>query len=160
MHATEVAPRKGSVQDMAGGTETKDVHTMPLAVDEKLRGDSLSLTQDEGDGPTEEERITLRHVSDKLPWSAFLVAVIELCERFTYYGLSGPFQNYVQRGYHTASGLPGALGEMRSLKVSGGVRPDKVSRKGYSGCQWPYTLLPILVSSLAGKNYDSQRRSY
>ena len=117
MHAAEVAPRKGNVQDMAGGTETKDVHTMPLAIDEKLHGDSLSLTQHEGDEPTEEERITLRHVPDKLPWSAFLVAVIELCERFTFYGLSGPFQNYVQRGYHTASGLPGALGEFQSLDV-------------------------------------------
>lgn len=44
------------------------------------------------DGPTEEELGTLRKVPDNLPWSAFLVAVIELCERFTYYGLSGPFQ--------------------------------------------------------------------
>ena len=26
------------------------------------------------------------------------VVVVELCERFTYYGLSPPFQNYIQNG--------------------------------------------------------------
>lgn len=43
-------------------------------------------------GPTEEEYETLRKVAGSLPWSAFLVAAIELCERFAYYGLNGPFQ--------------------------------------------------------------------
>ena len=46
--------------------------------------------------PTEEDWATLREVGDKLPTSAFLVIIIEFCERFTYYGLSGPFQNYIQ----------------------------------------------------------------
>lgn len=46
--------------------------------------------------PTDEDWKTLREVSDKLPTSAFLVIIIEFCERFTYYGLSGPFQNYIQ----------------------------------------------------------------
>ncbi|KAF3770757.1 hypothetical protein M406DRAFT_77536 [Cryphonectria parasitica EP155] len=62
----------------------------------------------DGDEPTDEERRTLRKVSDKLPWSAFLVCVVELCERFTYYGLSGPFQNYIENKY--GGTLPGALG--------------------------------------------------
>lgn len=46
--------------------------------------------------PTEEEWASLREVADHVPVSAFLVILIELCERFTYYGLSGPFQNYIQ----------------------------------------------------------------
>lgn len=52
----------------------------------------------ESDEPTEEELATLRKVADNMPLSAFIVALVELCERFTYYGLSGPFQNYIQ--YH------------------------------------------------------------
>ena len=52
----------------------------------------------EGSEPTEEEIATLRKVADHLPLSAFIVALVELCERFTFYGLSGPFQNYIQ--YH------------------------------------------------------------
>lgn len=62
----------------------------------------------DGDEPTDEENQTLRKVSDKLPWAAFIVCVVELCERFTYYGLSGPFQNYIENGY--GGSLPGALG--------------------------------------------------
>ena len=46
--------------------------------------------------PTAEEWAELREVSDAIPKAAFLVILVEFCERFTYYGLSGPFQNYVQ----------------------------------------------------------------
>ncbi|PIA95670.1 putative peptide transporter ptr2 [Cercospora beticola] len=60
--------------------------------------------------PTPHEKLTLRRVPDNLPWAAFLVAIVELCERFTYYGLSGPFQNYISNKYHDPNGLPGALG--------------------------------------------------
>lgn len=73
-----------------------------------------SISSFEIDQPTEEERATLRIVSDKIPWAAFLVAVIELCERFTYYGLSGPFQNYIQNPYKN-KGVPGAIGKL--LKI-------------------------------------------
>lgn len=62
----------------------------------------------DGDEPTDEEKQTLRKVSDKLPWSAFIVCVVELCERFTYYGLSGPFQNYIENP--VGGSLPGAIG--------------------------------------------------
>jgi POT family proton-dependent oligopeptide transporter len=39
-----------------------------------------------------------------------IVALIELAERAAYYGVFGPFQNYIQNPYKSASGLPGALG--------------------------------------------------
>ena len=58
---------------------------------------NTSMNEDaEGPEPTEEEYKTLREVSDKVPYAAYLVILIEFCERFTYYGLSGPFQNYIQ----------------------------------------------------------------
>jgi hypothetical protein len=62
------------------------------------------------DEPTPEEYATLPKVADKLPWGAFLVAIVELCERFAYYGLSGPFQNYMANKYNDPNGLPGAIG--------------------------------------------------
>lgn len=49
-----------------------------------------------GPEPTEQDRLELREVPDKIPHTAYLVIIIEFCERFTYYGLSGPFQNYIQ----------------------------------------------------------------
>lgn len=62
-----------------------------------------------GERPTEEEKRTLRHVGEPVPKAAFLVAVVELCERFTYYGASGIFQNYVQKPLDGSEGR-GALG--------------------------------------------------
>lgn len=60
--------------------------------------------------PTQEDLLLLPRVADKLPYGAFLVAVVELCERFAYYGLSGPLQNYIANSYDDTNGLPGALG--------------------------------------------------
>lgn len=68
----------------------------------------LSPTPD-GQEPNEEEKRTLRHVAENLPVSAWLVAIVELCERFTYYGMSGLFQNYVQHPLDGSQGR-GALG--------------------------------------------------
>lgn len=96
-----------SARNVAGGAEDGVTNMVPAYGDEEP-GDSSSLASLDGDEPTDEEKATLRHVSDKLPWSTFLVAVVEVCERFTYYGLSGPFQNYIQRPYGKST--PGALG--------------------------------------------------
>jgi POT family proton-dependent oligopeptide transporter len=68
--------------------------------------------EDDGLGgvrPTDEEKKTLRHVAEPLPKAAFLVAIVELCERFTYYGASGIFQNYVKKPLDGSEGR-GALG--------------------------------------------------
>ncbi|KMU85262.1 peptide transporter PTR2-A [Coccidioides immitis H538.4] len=63
----------------------------------------------DGEEPTEEEKRTLKHVPESLPISAWLVAIVELCERFTYYGMQGLFQNYIQRPLDGSLGR-GALG--------------------------------------------------
>lgn len=67
-----------------------------------------------GSTPTPEDLLFLPRVPDKLPYGAFLVAVVELCERFAYYGLAGPLQNYMANSYHDPNGLPGALGLSQS----------------------------------------------
>ncbi|ORX54592.1 PTR2-domain-containing protein [Hesseltinella vesiculosa] len=63
--------------------------------------------------PTEEDWKELPEVSDAVPTSAYLVVLIEFCERFTYYGLSGPFQNYVQYPNPPSypAEQPGAIGK-------------------------------------------------
>lgn len=75
--------------------------------------DSSGLVSDEN-MPTAEDYAILPKVADKLPWGAFLVAIVEFCERFAYYGLSGPFQNYMANKYKDGNGLPGALGLKQS----------------------------------------------
>jgi len=75
---------------------------------------SVNMVVEEEDGlggvkPTAEELRTLRKVGEPLPKAAFLVAIVELCERFTYYGASGLFQNYISRPRSGELGR-GALG--------------------------------------------------
>ncbi|KAN0076314.1 hypothetical protein V8E54_006456 [Elaphomyces granulatus] len=68
--------------------------------------------------PTNEELQTLRRISGKIPWTAFTVAFVELCERFSYYGTVAVFINFIQqplpRGSTTGAGygvtVPGAFG--------------------------------------------------
>lgn len=79
-------------------------------------------TEDERDDkPTEEELRTLRRVPAKLYLPVFTIAFAELCERFSYYGSSVLYTNFVQRplpeGSNTGASagtdarVPGALGQ-------------------------------------------------
>ena len=47
---------------------------------------TLSAAYHGDDYPTAEELLTLRKVPDHIPWGAYTVAFVELCERFSYYG--------------------------------------------------------------------------
>ncbi|KAI6782987.1 peptide transporter-like protein [Emericellopsis cladophorae] len=49
------------------------------------------------DLPTPEEMRTLRRVPEKIPIKLFSIAFIELCERFSYYGTTIVFTNFIQR---------------------------------------------------------------
>jgi len=40
----------------------------------------------DGNHPNEDELHTLRRISGKVPWTAYTIAIVELCERFSYYG--------------------------------------------------------------------------
>lgn len=55
---------------------------------------------DEDDEVTEEELHTLRRVSGKIPWPAFTVAFVELCERFSYYGTTVVCKSTAQETPH------------------------------------------------------------
>ncbi|PYH95458.1 PTR2-domain-containing protein [Aspergillus ellipticus CBS 707.79] len=70
--------------------------------------------------PTPDELQTLRRVAGKVPWTAYTVAFVELCERFSYYGTTAVFVNFLQRPLPEGSStgathgldnlVPGALG--------------------------------------------------
>jgi POT family proton-dependent oligopeptide transporter len=49
-------------------------------------GSSSPTRNDEFEQPTKEELSTLRRVSGQIPWTAYTVAFVELCEQFSYYG--------------------------------------------------------------------------
>ncbi|GAA6062230.1 hypothetical protein JCM10212_000809 [Sporobolomyces blumeae] len=100
----------------------EEKQTLPSAVSEDDENQSL----DYPDAPTEEELATLRRISGPVDWSAFLIAFVELCERFSYYGSTVVFTNFIQRrlpeGSTTGSSGPdqvsGALGRGQQVAFS------------------------------------------
>lgn len=86
--------------------------------------DSLSSVDEGGEllpgpFPTEEEWATLPRVAGRIPWQAWTVAFVEFAERFSYYGTSAVFVNFIQKdmppGSNTGAGFlqkpgSGALG--------------------------------------------------
>ncbi|KAE9983941.1 hypothetical protein BLS_003346 [Venturia inaequalis] len=58
----------------------------------------------------------LRRVSGKIPWVAFTIAFVELCERFSYYGTTVVFVNFLQQplpeGSPTGAGFDGQSGAL------------------------------------------------
>ncbi|KAK3332275.1 POT family-domain-containing protein [Cercophora scortea] len=58
---------------------------------------------------TAEEMARFPHVADRLPFAVWAVIVAGAAERFTYFGLIAPWQNYMQNP-RDSQGVPGALG--------------------------------------------------
>ncbi|OWP03916.1 hypothetical protein B2J93_5875 [Marssonina coronariae] len=72
--------------------------------------------QEDFEIPTEHDLETLRRVSGKIPWAAYTIAFVELCERFSYYGTTAVFVNFLQQplpeGSNTGAGHSGQSGAL------------------------------------------------
>ncbi|PTB38774.1 uncharacterized protein TrAFT101_006802 [Trichoderma asperellum] len=101
----------------AAGLDDKEFHEKAAAnIDVDVASNDEEVFDDT---PTEEEMRTLRRVSGKIKWAMYTIAFVELCERFSYYGSSILYTNFVNRplppgsttgAAPSADGLPGALG--------------------------------------------------
>ncbi|SGZ49906.1 CIC11C00000002694 [Sungouiella intermedia] len=87
-------------EKLTGSSDSDVARSITTSVDKNIEKSvaevDFELADVDGREPTELEMKTLRHVSEKIPISCWLVAIVELAERFSYYGLSTPFQNYMQ----------------------------------------------------------------
>lgn len=83
----EIAKSKAASHDVSINEKVPNVDE--LTIDSAPRGE---ITYDDGDdsinkaAPTTDELANLRRVSGKIPWAAYTIAFVELCERFSYYG--------------------------------------------------------------------------
>lgn len=141
-------------------------------------------TLEGSEGVTEHELATLRHVSDKIPYTSFLVAVAEFSERsviyhlsslwsilildfrWTYYGTTNIYNNYIRfpmppgsttgavLSQNRAEGVAGALGlgvqksfAIRTVRASSTscLFPSHIS---FSSILFGYTAHPGSVESL------------
>lgn len=110
-------PPMGTVDELKAGKGTMDLN---------IKGDVVGVSPASSDGedalddqPTDEEMHTLRRVAGHIKWAAYSVAFCELAERFSYYGSSVLYTNFVvhtmPEGSNTGAGYghggqSGALG--------------------------------------------------
>lgn len=120
--ATEMANVISGAEVKGTGMPTPTLEKQ-IAMENKEPFPAHLVDSDDDDGtglikPSEEDLQTLRRVPAKLPWIAFTVAFVELCERFAYYGTTAVMVNFIQQplpaGSTTGSdprpdGQPGAL---------------------------------------------------
>ncbi|WWD05233.1 hypothetical protein V865_003306 [Kwoniella europaea PYCC6329] len=62
-----------------------------------LNNEVISTNDIPGPQPTASQSSRLRHVPGEVPWTAYAIALVELAERASYYGVGGLFPNFVQR---------------------------------------------------------------
>ncbi|KAL5525215.1 hypothetical protein ACEPAF_9084 [Sanghuangporus sanghuang] len=103
-------------------SEKKLTHTESHSLDQQsLSAGHENLKADLNDtlvAPTEEDRLHLRRIAGKLNWNTYLIAYVELAERFSYYGTVIVFTNFIQQplppgsstGAGGKDGQSGALG--------------------------------------------------
>ena len=81
------APQVLDVPAAPGFVNEKNEKALAIADEEPAYTSDGSLRGPEGEEyPTAEEVDQLRRVCGPIPWSAYTIAFVELCERFSYYG--------------------------------------------------------------------------
>lgn len=76
---------------------------------------------EDGYFPTDEERLTLRRVPEKLNWATFSIGVCELAERFSFYGATQVFSNFLNRHRPVIDGNVSATGAAKHLDTPSGA---------------------------------------
>ncbi|PHH81907.1 hypothetical protein CDD82_7598 [Ophiocordyceps australis] len=112
-------PIEGTGLDtLASNEKSADAVSAPpaQAYHDSRNGESTAGSMDQLEVPSQDDLATLRRVPNKIPLKLFTIAFIELCERFSYYGSTVVFTNFIQQplppGSTTGASVkqPGALG--------------------------------------------------
>lgn len=84
--------------------------------------DSVAVENaDENYFPSEEERRTLRRVPEKMSIAAFAIGVCELAERFSFYGVTQVFTNFIANPIPKVDGQYSSTGAAKDQQKSGAL---------------------------------------
>lgn len=67
-----------------------------LALDPEANALSVSDSTSDRFAPTAEEKQKLRRVAGSIPWVSYLLCIVELAERASFYGCKTVFNNFLQ----------------------------------------------------------------
>ena len=102
-------------------------------------------------------RATLRRVSDNIPLAAFTIVIVELCERFAFYGLYGVFQNYIQNPLPPGGSGSGAPASASSDSPAGALNKGQTAATGLNQM---FSFLAYIFPNLGAIIADSRWGRY
>lgn len=121
-------PPMGTRDELVAGKGSIDPDAAPAY---SSSGD-VDLLDDDLEKPTDEEMQTLRRVSGKIKWAAFTVAICELSERFSYYGSSILYTNFVVKPLPPGSNTGAGFGQGSTTGQSGALGLGSRAGQGIS----------------------------
>lgn len=127
-------PPMGTADEKHAGKGTMDTSAVAPASSSD-GGHNAELSDLDGadvDAPTDEEMQTLRRVSGKIKWAAFTVAICELAERFSYYGSSILYTNFIVQPLPPGSTTGAGLGQGSTTGQSGALGLGSKAGQGIS----------------------------
>lgn len=86
----------GSEAPMTIGKKGEMVHANSYYQHDAIHG-AVPSSELEDNIPTAEELSSLRRVSGKIPYTAYLLCIVEFAERGSFYGVKQVFSNFVNR---------------------------------------------------------------
>ncbi|KAF5856607.1 hypothetical protein ETB97_007108, partial [Aspergillus alliaceus] len=121
----------------------------------KVAGASMDDTDLQKAYPTNEELRTLRRVCGDIPWTSYTVAFVELCERFSYYGTTAVFVNFIQRPMPVGSSTGATYDNSR---VPGALNMGQQASTGLTlfNSFWSY-IMPMFGAFLADQYWGRFR---
>ncbi|KAJ7866251.1 peptide/h+ symporter protein [Mycena olivaceomarginata] len=132
-------------------TENRSISDEPKTSDT----DSTNSVLENSEGATHHDLSTLR---DRIPWQAFTVAVVEFAERWTYYGTTNLFNNYIRAPLPPGS-LDGSVAQAdRAFGVAGA--PGKGQEKSFAIRTFNTFFVYITPFLGATRLYASSRRLF
>ena len=123
---------------------------LPASVEHVTRGKAVDES-DDWHFPTEEERRTLRRVSEKMNWPAFAICVCEFAERFSYYGATQVYSNFISKPRPVVHGALSRTGANKGTdSTSGALGLGTVASQGLTlfNSFW-CSVTPLLAGWLA-----------
>ncbi|KAK5169112.1 uncharacterized protein LTR77_006421 [Saxophila tyrrhenica] len=141
-----------SVHDQTYGTAHEKRH-------ESRASTELGSDTSHPDEPTMEEMKTLRRIGGSINWQVMTITFVEFCERFSYYGTTAVFVNFIQqpRPYGSRTGAINptaeciaAMGSRDACVQPGGLGQDQRASTGLVMFNqfWAY-LMPLLGGYIA-----------
>lgn len=145
-HSGVGADKARGTKDAPLSAKEKCLHGQMTEISESHSHENEEDYKSRGDYPTEQELLSLRKVAGSVPWTAYAIAFVELCERFSYYGSTAVFTNFIQYSLPTTSstGAGGTDGQSGAL----GMGQQAAQGLNLFNTFWAY-VMPLLGAYVA-----------